>query len=328
MYSAEEASQLWNNPRFLKQIEEGRYPYQRALKKIISNTFQANVPEEAEIYEVGAGTGYLKDLVPSVYHPKYTSTDYNLANLREGQKRRQLQTLRADAYALPFETGSVDCVVDMDAYDTLLNLGNALGEATRVLKPGGTYIHFQVNSPSDDTVWVDNPELIFLPTKGGPRSTRRVDMIGVTRQNLEEVCKSVPHYGMRVLLEEFLDDPTEAYVTARTGSRSSEIASLIMKFMDMMPIDTVRVPSLPEYFKNKLERLVLESGLDTVDSNFRATSVIGDRSPVQRAYPQFNQFGIEQGEAHREVNEILARTNPSQIVEKASILTFVARKPK
>lgn len=327
MFTAEQASRNWDNAQHLVQIEEGRYTTQRALQKIIGEAFQDYVDPSTAIYEVGAGTGYLKDLVPPIYHPNYTSTDFNLGNLKEGQKRRDLKIQQADAYALPFEPGAVDCVVDMDAYDTLLNLRNALGEVTRVLKPGGTYIHFQINSPSDDTVWVDYPDHIFFPTKNGTRVAQKVDMVGLSRDALLKGLEFVTQPTMHHIFDNFLKNPIMAYMEILLSPRSADLANLLIKLIDLMPVNRLQILSLPAYFKSKLEKLAVESGLTIVNSEFRATSVIAERSEVQRNFPQFNQFSMEQGMEDRVINGVLKISGSNQVIEKASILTFVAQKP-
>ncbi|NLD46547.1 MAG: class I SAM-dependent methyltransferase, partial [Clostridiaceae bacterium] len=140
-------AEIWNNPEGLLSIEMGRYPHERALRKIVSDVFRQYVPDGANVFEVGAGTGYLKELIPAEYHGSYISSDYNLRNLHEGQRRRNLQIQQASAYNLPLTDGSQDCIVDMDAYDAFPDLQGAMNEINRVLKPDGTFIHFQVNYP-------------------------------------------------------------------------------------------------------------------------------------------------------------------------------------
>lgn len=92
-----------------------------------------------------------------------------------------------------------------------------------------------------------------------------------------------------------------------------------------MPVDKVIIPSLPDYFRNKLGVASLRVGLQVVESEFRGTSLRLDRSQSQLQYPNSNQFSIEQGSAMFNTSAELKISGSRQIIEKASVLVFVAR---
>lgn len=317
-------SQMWNNPRGLLTVERGRYPYERALRKIVSDVFQQYIPETDPIFEVGAGTGYLKNLVPEAYHPSYVSSDYNIANLKMGQVMRELTIRQASAYDLPLGDGSQAAVVNMDAYDTLHNLKGAMGEVARVLQSGGKFIHFQVNYPSDDTVEEEYPDHIFFPAQYDKHT--RTGMVGVTKEDLQKGLGDIKTPSFRPLMQNFLNNPEKAYLEIQTSDKAPLYTDMIHAILDAMTIDRIMIPSLSEYFRTKLERSSTNAGLDILESRFRAVSLRLPRSKVQMSEPDKNVFPIEQGSSLHTVNSELVHSQSKDVIEKASMLVFVAQK--
>lgn len=324
MLSEIHAAKLWDNPKGIVEVEEGRYPAERALAKIVGATFRKHLLADALIVEGGAGSGYLKSLVPSEYHPNYFSSDYNLANLKEGLKRRSLTAITASVCKLPLRDESIDCLVDLDAYDTLPNLSGALAEAKRVLKPNGIFMHFQVNYPSDDTVEADYPGYIFFPAKSD-KSAARGMMMGVTPDNLKEGLKYITTAPFKGIVQDFLDNPEEAFVRTIQHPEPHEVTNVIYQILDSMPVDKIVIPSLPDYFRNKLHTVSSKGGLQIVESEFKATSLRLARSKSQLKYSNFNQFSIEQGSGLFNTNIELKMSGSMQVIEKTSILVFVAK---
>lgn len=324
MLSETEAAKLWDNPRGLIQVEEGRYTTQRALAKLIGDAFRVHVPAGAFVVEGGAGLGYLKSLVPQEYQQKYVTTDYSARNLSEGLRRRQLSAVTASVYELPLVNDSVDCLVDLDAYDTLPNLDRALAEAKRVLKPDGIFMHFQVNYPSEDTVEADYPGYIFFPAKSDKQAVRGM-MMGVTPENLREGLKYITLPPFQQVIQDFLKDPMGAFVRILQYPEPNRTTSMVYDILDAMLVDKLVILSLPDYFRNKLGVSALRVGLQVVESEFRATSLRLDRSKSQLGHPQSNQFSLEQGTALYNRSAELQLSGSNQVIEKASMLVFVAR---
>lgn len=328
LYTEQERANAWNNPDVIVRIEEQRYPTQRALAKIISDVFRQHVPQGSKVFEVGAGSGYLKDLIPQEYHQSYISSDYNIGNLVAGQKRRELQIQQASASRLPLASNSIDCVVDMDAYDTLPNLQDAMNEAQRVLTPpNGTFIHFQVNLPSDDTVWVNYPDMIFFPQRSDAKK-RRSSMVGIKREDLIRGVEHIKTPPFKRIVEDFLRNKVEAYVNIEASPNLEEMTDLIHELLDAMPVDKYYVPSLPDYFKSKLEKTATQARLEIVESQFRTTSLILQRSKSQMQHPKHNAFALENGSARFHTNPELKISGSSNVIEKATMLVFVAKKPQ
>lgn len=324
MLSEKQAAKLWDNPRGLIEVEEGRYTTERALAKLIRDAFRAHVPAGAFVVEGGAGLGYLKSLVPQEYQQNYVTTDYSARNLSEGLGRRQLSAIAASVYELPLADNAVDCLVDLDAYDTLPNLDRALIEAKRVLKPNGIFMHFQVNYPSDDTVEADYPGYIFFPAKSDKQAVRGMRM-GVTPENLREGLKYIALPPLQEVILDFLKDPMGAFVRILQHPEPDRTTALVYHILDAMPVDKLVIPSLPDYFRNKLGVSASRAGLQVVESEFRATSLRLDRSKSQLGHPHSNQFSLEQGTALYNTSAELQLSGSNQVIEKVSMLIFVAR---
>lgn len=318
-------SLAWNKPEMLFRVESGRYLYERALGKIISDVFTQYIPEGTDVFEVGAGSGYLKTLVPEKYYPGYISSDYNIDNLRFGQGLRKLNIRQASACDLPLEDSSQSCVVSMDTYDTLHNLGKAMGQIRRFLVPGGKFIHFQVNYPSDDTVEEEYPNHIFLPGRFDIHS--RTGMVGVTKEDLEKAIKGIKIPAYKSLLQGFLNDPVGYYIAMTSASDPTSYVNLVHDILDSTSIDRVLIYSLPDYFRSKLERTADESGLTILESKFRGVSLRLPRSIHQQKYPDKYQFTLEQGSYTETINPELGQSGSTDVIEKASIQVFVAQKP-
>lgn len=318
-------AEMWRKPTFINDIEKGRYPHERALRKIVSGVIEEYVPAGTQIFEVGAGLGYLKTLVPQMYHSSYISSDYSSKNLKGGQKRRELEGLQASGYSLPLRNNSQDCVVSMDAYDTFANLGKGMREVKRVLKKDGTFINFQVNTPSDDTVQEDYPDLIFFPTRYDKRHTG-IQLVGMTRENLTKGMATIETPGAREAFRSYLEDPEGKYIEIMKRDNATEIVNAFHVLLDAMPVDRTVISSLPDYFKSKMERKSNQAGLKVVESEFRGTSVIVKRSPGQMNYPDYNQFCLEQGLSFVTKNSELKMRGSKDVLETASMLVFVAKK--
>ena len=123
-----------------------------------------------------------------------------------------------------------------------------------------------------------------------------------------------------------MTDPAKAYVRIITYPEPKRLTDVVHTILDAMPVDKLTVPSLPDYFKGKLERTATQAGLAVVESDFRNTSIIVERSATQMRYPQYNQFSLEQGSSNYHTNTELKNSGSNNVIEKASILVFVAKK--
>ena len=91
------------------------------------------------LLDIGCGTGAqtvaFRDLGWEV-----TGVDASEDMLRRAQARG-LEATRADATALPFGDASFDAVVSLWTHTDVDRFGSAVGEAARVLRPGGPFVY-------------------------------------------------------------------------------------------------------------------------------------------------------------------------------------------
>ncbi|HXT19701.1 MAG TPA: methyltransferase domain-containing protein [Thermoanaerobaculia bacterium] len=98
----------------------------------------------ASVLDVGCGTGHSRR-VYAARTARYCGIDLSLVSLRLAQRRQPGEWLQADAGRLPFAADSFDVVAFSSVLHHLPDRGLALGEARRVLRPGGLVFAFDPN---------------------------------------------------------------------------------------------------------------------------------------------------------------------------------------
>ncbi|MEO8331848.1 MAG: methyltransferase domain-containing protein [Gallionella sp.] len=135
----------------------------------------------------GIGTGLDLPLLPAQHH--YTALDFNAAMLScarsRGAKLRdkglQVDWVLGDSMALPFADAEFDHVVLHLIVAVVPQPGQCLGEAARVLKPGGTIILFDK--------FLRPKKLALLRRALNPLSRRIATRMDVV---FEEILREVP----------------------------------------------------------------------------------------------------------------------------------------
>lgn len=80
-------ARIWDMPDVMvEHIEGPRRPFDGPLSKIVGKTFAQHIPEDVPILELGAGSGYLKEIMPDTHTGRLISTDYNIRNLQLARK--------------------------------------------------------------------------------------------------------------------------------------------------------------------------------------------------------------------------------------------------
>ena len=271
-------AQVWDMPEImLDSVEQGRHPFTAPLSKIVGAAASRHIAPGATILEIGAGSGYLRDLLPVGHQQNLISTDYNYRNLRAGMTRRQLSALACSAYELPFKDKAVDCVVNLDAFDTLPSLDKAMAESMRVLKTGGKFMHFQVNRPSDDMLDYDYPDLTWLPhTKIRHHESSAV---GVNRDELTHILNGamIPE-SWRIMMQDLIGDKL-----SRLKMEDHEESDILIDIVDEITaefgLSQTIIPSIQEYFRSKLEQSARNAGMAVVESAYIMESSAMDQEP-------------------------------------------------
>jgi ubiquinone/menaquinone biosynthesis C-methylase UbiE len=100
-----------------------------------------------DVLEIGFGTGLNLRHYPAQVR-KIVTVDPNPGMNKLAQRRIKRSKIEVDQHVLsgerlPFEDGTFDCVVSTFTLCSIENVGQALDEAYRVLKPGGRFLFLE-----------------------------------------------------------------------------------------------------------------------------------------------------------------------------------------
>ena len=130
-----------------------RHLFPRLCDWVMSDTVMAKLRTEVladvggEVLEIGLGTGLNLPHYPSGVR-RITTADPNPGMGRIARKRIADSSIAVDQRAsggekLPFEGGTFDCVVSTWTLCSIPQVGRAVGEAYRVLRPGGRFVFLE-----------------------------------------------------------------------------------------------------------------------------------------------------------------------------------------
>jgi len=150
----------------------------------------AQLEGELDCLEIGCGNGAVSKHFAGKYHSDVIGTDVDPEQIelaREGiTDIPNIEFLLADATSLPFEDNRFDVVMSFQVMHHISNWLDAMGEVSRVLRPGGYFIYA-------DLIY---PEL--LAKFGGFLADRfRMNMYGVT--TLQDLASFIEKNGFSTL---------------------------------------------------------------------------------------------------------------------------------
>ncbi|MBE0697251.1 MAG: class I SAM-dependent methyltransferase [Anaerolineaceae bacterium] len=99
----------------------------------------AHLPAGGIVLDAGGGTGRVAQYFRA-RAAQILVADESLQMLREAQKKDGLQPVVSYAEDLPFQDGSFDCVIMVDALHHVADQRKTTDELWRILKPGGCLI--------------------------------------------------------------------------------------------------------------------------------------------------------------------------------------------
>ena len=124
------------------------------------------VLDARRILDIGCGEGALRSALPATWRARLVGLDASATMLAAHPP----PVVQADAAALPVATGGVDAAVAVDVLDHLADPTRAIGEAHRVLAPGGVFLAATASrhdSPELADVW--RPPPAGFDAEDGPR---------------------------------------------------------------------------------------------------------------------------------------------------------------
>ncbi|MGA0133789.1 MAG: phthiotriol/phenolphthiotriol dimycocerosates methyltransferase [Opitutales bacterium] len=170
----------------------------------------AHVVGDAELHgrrvlEVSCGHGGGASWVVRAFGPAaYVGLDLNPEALRHCLSRHRLPGLtfvQGDAQALPFEDASFDVVLNVEASHCYPDFPGFVAEVTRVLRPGGVFLHADLRHASGIPEWVGalagrqglRLEVMRLIT---PEVLRGMEAISTRHEALVRECMPWPLRGL------------------------------------------------------------------------------------------------------------------------------------
>ena len=112
-----------------------------------------NIQSNEHIIDVGAGTGDIAELIHKNYsNASIVSIDLNFNMLKHGKekienKSNKISWINCNAENLPFKNNTFDKYIISFCLRNITLIDNALYEAIRVLKPGGSFFCLEFSTP-------------------------------------------------------------------------------------------------------------------------------------------------------------------------------------
>jgi ubiquinone/menaquinone biosynthesis C-methylase UbiE len=122
------------------QLEVNRFPIQLYHHVVSRASLRAK-----DVLEIGCGRGGGASYVARNLHPRrFVGLDINKRAIAFDQRfykeQKNLQFIAGDAHAMPFREGVFDVALNVESSHHYNDMGRFLGEAHRVLKPGGSFL--------------------------------------------------------------------------------------------------------------------------------------------------------------------------------------------
>jgi len=164
-----------------------------ALRRLSRVVRMAGVEAGERILDLGSGTGVLIPHLLDALGPRGTvvAADFSAEMIRQSARRRwdsRVSLVQADGLRLPFANGAFDRVLCNATLPHFADKQAALGEMTRVLRPGGVVvishpigrrrvaeIHQAAGGPVEEDRVPNVPVLTAMLYQAGARVTQAVD---------------------------------------------------------------------------------------------------------------------------------------------------------
>jgi len=124
-------------------------PWRAFTRTVVLHWALQGVRLDGRVLEIGAGSGAMAAaLAEGNPDPRLTVTDYDPSMVEAAARRlrghERVEVRQADATSLPFDDGSFDAVVSFIMLHHVGAWEEALAQACRVLRPGGTLVGYDL----------------------------------------------------------------------------------------------------------------------------------------------------------------------------------------
>lgn len=198
-----------------------------ALAACLADVLQT-APGDAPIVEVGAGLGFLGELIPDRYRARYTQTEIGEENCRIAAERNpDLATVQAAAQDLGKLAGA-GIIIARNLFD-VVDTEAVIAEIGRVLLPGGRAVHIRDRRPSlpwiQDTLGLGRRKRLIPDFDARTNSFQRYQVFA------ESVLREALG-GQRVSAEALSDPHFQEHMNnGRQGSPNVEYLRLVSRLV-------------------------------------------------------------------------------------------------
>lgn len=261
----------WGNPESLRQLERKKYPFLKGIQSVVRSIVNQYLLPGSSILEIGSGLGFVERLLPERSGGSYFSSDAYEENISAAKQLGIKEPLVADAEDLPIANNLMDGVLGMDVLSSLKDPLKGISEIQRILRPGGYFIHFQVNAPDRYRLIKENPNYVFFPDNKSSDSMRgisKAELLGLVTDKTSPANRVIHAIitDQDNLHKMILEDPDKELIVA--------LAYLAVT----LPGPQIYYPSIAGYYKSLYEKGVMQSGMTIVESTYRSMVVITPRT--------------------------------------------------
>lgn len=323
----------WTEEDTLHSYNPYRELFREASADAVRQVFGRHLSSGDEVIEIGSGLGELIKIVPE-YKGQIQQTEQSQRVVEGNRTLNPDSNVRvANVYELPFEDGSFDVATGYSSFDTLSNLGKALKEVGRVLRPNGRLIHFLDLQGSANTLFHDYSSQDVIPFPLFELDARDNLMHGVGLQLIQK--EDIPklrnsfiskHSGLAEWFNAYVEKPEFMFVTAYNDPKYKPVLRMASDITKESEVDSERV-EFNEYFKNNLEKNLVQEGYEIIESKDIEGVAIVQRNGRHSQNSKVNVFHNDVGnDRSRYDSKLATELKPEEVKVISTLYTTVAKK--
>jgi len=323
----------WTEEDTLHSYNPYRELFREASARVVRDVFRKYVKSPEGIIEIGSGLGELVKLVPE-YKERIQQTEQSPKVVEGNRTLNPGSNIRvANVYELPFKDGSFDVATGYSSFDTLADLGKALGEVRRVLRPNGRFIHFLDIQGSANTMFHDysKQEVVPFPLFELDATDNLMHGIGLQLIKKTDIQRLrdfflTKYQGLAGWFDAYVKNPELMFCSAYNDNRYKPVLRMASDFLKESRVSSKRV-GFNEYFKNNLERSLEQEGYKILESTDKDGVAIVQRNGRHSQNPKVNIFHNDVGnDRSRYDSEVERELEPGKVKVVSILYTAVARR--